>query len=96
MADRSKKRRNAGIRTIDGLFNHAPQLKLGDDYEFFDRPEWSELTAKYGLEFQELITMDSSLMYSAVATNDVDVITAFSTDGRIPAAFARSRFIARA
>ena len=75
----------AGIRTIDDLFNHAPRLKLGGDYEFFDRPEWRELTSKYGLEFQELITMDSSLMYSAVATNDVDVITAFSTDGRIPA-----------
>ena len=29
--------------------------------------------------------MDSSLMYAAVQTGEVDVITAFSTDGRIPA-----------
>lgn len=74
-----------GIRTIDDLAQHAPRLKLGGDYEFFGRPEWSELSSRYGLEFQELITMDSTLMYTAVATGDVDVITAFSTDGRIPA-----------
>jgi hypothetical protein len=27
--------------------------------------------------------MDASLMYQAVATGDVDVISAFSTDGRV-------------
>jgi osmoprotectant transport system permease protein len=74
-----------GIQTVDDLLHHAPRLKLGSDYEFFGRPEWRELTSKYELEFQELVTMDSTLMYSAVATGDVDVITAFSTDGRIPA-----------
>ena len=30
-------------------------------------------------------SMDSALMYSAVASGDVDVISAFSTDGRIAA-----------
>ena len=74
-----------GIRSIDDLIQHAPQLKLGGDYEFFSRPEWRELTAKYGLEFQGLVTMDATLMYSAVVTDEVDVITAFSTDGRIAA-----------
>ena len=74
-----------GIRTIDDLFGHSTRLRLGGDYEFFGRPEWKELTSKYGLEFEELVTMDSTLMYSAVSTGDVDVITAFSTDGRIPA-----------
>jgi len=74
-----------GIQTIDDLFEHARRFKLGGDYEFFSRPEWRELTSRYGLKFQALITMDSTLMYSAVATNEVDVITAFSTDGRIQA-----------
>lgn len=74
-----------GIRSIDDLVPHAPQLKLGADYEFFARPEWSDLTSKYPLAFSQRINMDSTLMYSAVIASEVDVITAFSTDGRIPA-----------
>jgi osmoprotectant transport system permease protein len=74
-----------GIRTIDDLAAHAPQLALGGDYEFFGRPEWRDLRARYDLQFRELVTMDSTLMYAAVAAGEVDVITAFSTDGRIPA-----------
>jgi len=72
-----------GLRTIEGLTPIAPDLVIGGDYEFFGRPEWSELTAKYGLRFAELISMDSTLMYAAVENGDVDVISAFSTDGRI-------------
>jgi len=74
-----------GIRTIDDLAAHAPELALGGDYEFFSRPEWRDLRARYALEFRALVTMDSTLMYAAVAAGEVDVITAFSTDGRIPA-----------
>lgn len=85
LAMRRERAEALGINTIDDLLPYAPRLKLGSDYEFFGRPEWRELTARYELEFQELVTMDSTLMYSAVATGDVDVITAFSTDGRIPA-----------
>jgi osmoprotectant transport system permease protein len=71
------------IGTIDDLARYAPELKLGGDYEFFGRPEWAELEGRYGLAFDELVTMDSTLMYQAVATGEVDVITAFSSDGRI-------------
>jgi osmoprotectant transport system substrate-binding protein/osmoprotectant transport system permease protein len=74
-----------GVRTIDDLVPYAPRLKLGGDYEFFGRPEWRDLMARYGLAFAKLVTMDSSLMYSAAATGEVDAISAFSTDGRIPA-----------
>jgi osmoprotectant transport system permease protein len=73
------------IDTVDDLVLHAPSMKLGGDYEFFGRPEWAELSSRYGLRFTELVTMDGTLMYSAVAAGEVDVITAFSTDGRIPA-----------
>lgn len=73
------------VRTIDDLVAHSPSLKMGGDYEFFSRPEWAELSTRYGLEFEELVTMDSTLMYAAVASGEVDVIAAFSTDGRIPA-----------
>jgi osmoprotectant transport system permease protein len=74
-----------GVRTIDDLAVHANRLRIGADYEFFSRPEWSKLRAQYDLGFSELVSMDSTLMYAAAAAGEVDVISAFSTDGRIAA-----------
>jgi osmoprotectant transport system permease protein len=74
-----------GIGSIADLSRHAPELVIGGDYEFFTRPEWRELQARYGLVFAREVSMDSTLMYQAVAAGEVDVISAFSTDGRIPA-----------
>jgi osmoprotectant transport system permease protein len=74
-----------GIRRIGDLAMHAATLTMGSDYEFFGRPEWKDLRAAYGLDFASLRSMDPALMYQAVAQGDVDVISAFSTDGRIAA-----------
>jgi len=74
-----------GITTIGELIVHTPDMTIGGDYEFFDRPEWSSLADAYALRFRDRISMDSSLMYQAVAAGEVDVISAFSTDGRIAA-----------
>lgn len=71
------------ISTVDELARYAPELAIGGDYEFFGRPEWAELEGRYGLGFDRLVTMDSTLMYQAVASGEVDVISAFSSDGRI-------------
>ena len=73
------------LQTVDDLVELAPQLSFASDYEFFGRSEWASLSGEYGLQFNELISMDSSLMYTAVDTGEVDVITAFPTDGRIAA-----------
>lgn len=85
LAMKRQRAESLGIVSVDDLIEHAPGLTLGGDYEFFGRPEWNELASRYGLQFKELVTMDSTLMYPAIAAGDVDVITAFSTDGRIPA-----------
>ena len=71
------------VRSVGDLTARAPELRMGSDYEFFSRPEWTALQEKYGLEFAGRVSMDSSLMYAALAAGEVDVITAFSTDGRI-------------
>jgi osmoprotectant transport system permease protein len=63
----------------------APKLAIGGDYEFFGRPEWRVVADRYGLHFREHRSMDASLMYEAVARGAVDVVSAFSTDGRIAA-----------
>ncbi len=74
-----------GIRRISDLAPHARELAIAGDYEFFSRPEWTALGRVYGLRFRTERSMDPSLMYAAVAAGDVDVASAFSTDGRIAA-----------
>jgi glycine betaine/choline ABC-type transport system substrate-binding protein len=74
-----------GIETIADLAAHAPNMTIGGDYEFFGRPEWSQIRQTYGLEFAEQTSYDSSIMYQAVKQGQVDVISAFSSDGRIAA-----------
>ena len=73
------------LTRISDLTPYVSTWVMGGDYEFFARPEWSSIRETYGLEFAELRTMDSTLMYQAAAQGNVDVITAFSSDGRISA-----------
>ena len=74
-----------GITKVSELIAHAPDLEMAADFEFFGRPEWKSVQAKYGLAFGKRRTMDSALMYAAVAEGEVDVISAYTTDGRIDA-----------
>ena len=83
LAMRSADVRALGLERISDLIPHAARLVFGSDYEFLGRPEWVALQDRYGLSFADQRTMDPSLMYQAAAQGDVDVITAFSTDGRI-------------
>jgi osmoprotectant transport system permease protein len=78
-----KKADALGIKTIADLAAHAPQMSVGGDYEFFDRPEWKAIRAAYGLRFKEQRSMQATFMYQAVANGDLDVISAFSSDGQI-------------
>ena len=83
LAVRAQDSRRLDLRTISDLAGHATNLTIGGDYEFFVRPEWVLLQEHYDLLFSEQRTMDPALMYQAVAAGNVDVISAFSSDGRI-------------
>ncbi|MEM7409066.1 MAG: ABC transporter permease/substrate-binding protein [Myxococcota bacterium] len=74
-----------GLSQLSALSRHTPRLSIGGDYEFFARAEWRDLVTRYGFAFEEERSMDPALMYDAVAAGEVDVISAFSTDGRIAA-----------
>jgi osmoprotectant transport system permease protein len=74
-----------GIYTLDQLAKFSPQLRMGSDYEFFSRPEWTRLKETYGLAFADLRVFDPTLMYAGIEEKQVDVISAYSTDGRIAA-----------
>jgi len=85
LAVRRETAQRYGLETISALSEHAGELSLGSDPEFFERAEWAALRDTYGLGFDRLVSMQPTLMYPSVAGGEVDVITAYTTDGRIPA-----------
>ncbi len=77
--------REKGLRTLDDLARAAPDMVLGSDLEFLDRPEWAAIRAAYGLRFKAQRAFNPTFMYEALKTGDADAISAFSSDGRIAA-----------
>jgi osmoprotectant transport system permease protein len=74
-----------GVRRLSDLVPKAARLRAAADYEFWSRSEWTDVKRVYDLDFAEKGVMDPSLLYAAVAGSQVDVITAYSSDGRISA-----------
>jgi osmoprotectant transport system permease protein len=85
LAMRQDRARALGIATLADLAREAPHLKLGADLEFLTRPEWKAVAAAYGLHFRAQRSYQPTFMYRALQSGDVDVISAFSSDGRIAA-----------
>jgi osmoprotectant transport system permease protein len=85
LAMRRSRAEALGIHTLDDLARAAPRLNLGADLEFLSRPEWRSLAAHYRLRFAGRRSYSPTFMYRAVADGSADVITAFSSDGRIAA-----------
>ncbi len=73
------------LKTIADLARAAPGLTLGADIEFLSRPEWAGLDAAYHLAFKAKKSFEPTFMYRALASGEADVISAFSSDGRIAA-----------
>ncbi len=78
-----KKAEQFGIRSIADLARFAPRLSIAGDYEFFARPVWQSLVQAYGLSFRERRTIQPEFMYPAAANGDVDVVSAFTSEGKI-------------
>lgn len=77
--------RRRGIRTLDDLARASPALVLGSDLEFLERPEWAAVRRAYPLRFRRATPYSPTFMYRALASGSADVISAFSSDGRIAA-----------
>lgn len=74
-----------GIASLDDLVAQAPALKLGSDLEFLERPEWAAVKRAYPLKFKAAQAYSPTFMYRAIDSGQADVISAFSSDGRIAA-----------
>ncbi len=85
LAMRSDVARAQGIASIVDLERAAPAMTLGGDLEFLDRPEWMAIRRGYGLAFARTRAFSPTFMYEALKSGDADVISAFSSDGRIAA-----------
>lgn len=75
-----------GWRTVSDLAPQAASLIAGWTAEFSERPDgYPGLIEAYGYRFGKTLDVDPALMYQAIFRDQVDVIAAFSTDGRIAA-----------
>jgi osmoprotectant transport system permease protein len=73
------------VTSIADLAREAPKLTLGSDLEFLSRPEWKAVESAYDLKFKTKRSYQPTFMYRALSGGEADVISAFSSDGRIAA-----------
>lgn len=74
------------VRKVSDLKPLAKDLIFGGTIEFLARPDGVPgLTKHYELKFKDKKGMDPGLVYKAITEKQVDVISGFATDGRIPA-----------
>jgi osmoprotectant transport system permease protein len=74
-----------GISSIADMARLSPQLRLASDLEFLSRPEWQAVMARYGPHFRDARSYSPTFIYRALGDGSADVISAFSSDGRIAA-----------
>lgn len=73
-----------GLEKISDLIEKGPELRLGSTMEFLEREDGMVgLKKVYRIEFKDEIGLDPGIRYTALENGEVDIIDAFSTDGKI-------------
>jgi osmoprotectant transport system permease protein len=85
LAMRPERAQALNISSLGDLTDRAHHLKLGSDLEFLSRPEWTAIRTAYSLSFARLTSYQPTFMYRALEDGEADVISAFSSDGRVAA-----------
>ncbi|CAN7681480.1 glycine betaine ABC transporter substrate-binding protein [Bosea sp. LjRoot237] len=91
LAMRKKDADAKGVKTLDDLsakVTGGQALKFGCNAEFYARPDGlAPLQKTYGFDFgrENVVRMDTGLVYQALRDSQVDVGLVFATDGRVPA-----------
>jgi len=91
LAMRKKDADAKGVKTLDDLaakVTGGQALKFGCNAEFYARPDGlAPLQKTYGFDFgrENVVRMDTGLVYQALRDAQVDVGLVFATDGRVPA-----------
>lgn len=75
-----------GWATLSNLADDSAELGAGVPAEFMERSDGMPgLMRRYGMRFGSVREIDPGLMYEAVASGQVDVISGFATDPRLDA-----------
>lgn len=91
LAMRKKDSEAKGIKSLSdlaGKVKGGQALKFGCNAEFYARPDGlTPLQTTYAFEFgrENVVRMDTGLVYQALRDSQVDVGLVFATDGRVPA-----------
>ena len=73
-----------GVEKISDLKKLNGRLTLGSSSEFLDRPDGLPgIKDVYGITFGEVKLLEIGLRYEALVNGEVDLIDAYSTDGRL-------------
>lgn len=74
-----------GLETVSDLAAVADDMRLGVDTTWLERPNdgYQAFKEFYGFEFAQTFPMEISLVYEAVANNEMDVVLAYTTDPRL-------------
>ncbi len=72
------------LATISDLARVSPKAVAGFTLEFSDREDgYVGLQSTYDLQFQEVVTMEPKLRYTAMENGEIDVLDAYSTDSEL-------------
>lgn len=86
LAVRGENAQANGWSAVSDLAGDAGELRAGFPAEFMERADgYPGFVETYGFEFGDVGDISPDLMYEALDRGEVDVIAAFSTDGRIEA-----------
>ncbi|WP_257350843.1 glycine betaine ABC transporter substrate-binding protein [Pseudalkalibacillus decolorationis] len=75
------------LKTVSDLKPISSELRLGVDSAWIKRPGvgYDSFKETYGYEFGRVFPMSIGLVYKAVESNEMDVVLAYTTDGRLEA-----------
>ncbi|GAA0591782.1 osmoprotectant ABC transporter substrate-binding protein [Virgibacillus siamensis] len=75
------------LKTVSDLKAIADELRLGVDSAWIRRPGvgYESFKKSYGFAFNRIFPMSIGLVYKAVESGEMDVVLAYTTDGRLEA-----------
>lgn len=79
--------KSKGYENISDIKPDAANMRLGVDTSWLERSSdgYPAFSNYYGITFGRTFPMELSLVYNAVAQNQVDIVLAYSTDARLKA-----------
>lgn len=74
-----------GLETYSDLARVAPQITIGAEPDFFNRPDgYDALCNYYNFHFAGTMDLDTGLKYKAINEGEVNALIIYTTDGQLP------------